>query len=257
MPPLEKPGDAARPGDGARPSDGGHRGPAEVPARSTGNGADRPAGQPELRSAAGPGTRDRSPAETLNRADYNQARHARPAIERAAAPPEKQDHANSGPPQRADGDSVRALYGEYLGNSTTIDITGPGRDRGTNVVGEKPDKSPGDTGDLPPKGTDLLETEDKGESRGDKFRKKLNDDIGDVIDLEKDGVETVKNLMERPSPAGHPEMPVNSRPVFGSEIPQHGTVDAGSVAELGLVLGVVGFQAGRWIHHKIETARKE
>jgi len=29
------------------------------------------------------------------------------------------------------------------------------------------------------------------------------------------------------------------------------------MAELGLVLGVIGFQAGRWVHHKVETLRKE
>ena len=199
----------------------------------------------------------RSPAETPNRADHNEARHARPPIERAGAPPERRDTGYSWPPPQADRDRARALYREDFGGKTTADSAGPGRDRGTNVVGDKPAKSPGDTSGLPPTGADLLEMEDKDESRADKFRKKFYGEFDDVIDSAKDQVETVKDLLERPSPTGHPEVPVNSGPVFGPEIPQHATVDPSSITEMGMVLGVIGFQAGRWIHHKIEALRKE
>lgn len=83
---------------------------------------------------------------------------------------------------------------------------GPERDRGTNVVGDKPDKSPGDTSDLPPTGADLLEMEGKDESRADKFRNKFYGELEDVIDSTKDQVETVKDLLEGPSPTGHPRL---------------------------------------------------
>jgi hypothetical protein len=249
-PPLQRPGDAERSGDG------GHRGAAEAAARGAGNGPDRHHGQDELRRETGTGRRDRSPAETPSRAQHNEARHARPPIERAAAPPERRDTGDSWPPPQADRDSARALYREDFGTKATADSARHGRDRGINVVGDKSDKSPGDTSDLPPTGADLLEMEDKDESRADKFRKKLYGEFDDVIDSEKNGVETVMDLTERP-PTGHPEVQVNSGPVFGPEIPQHATVDPSSVTELAMVLGVISFQAGRLIHHKIETLRKE
>jgi hypothetical protein len=197
------------------------------------------------------------PAETSGRADHNESRHARPPIERAGAPPESRDTDRSWPPPQADRDRARALYREDFGGKTTADSSGSGHDRGTNVVGDKPDKSPGDTSDLPPTGTDLLETEDKDESRADKFRKKFYGEFDDVIDSAKDQVETVQDLLARPSPSGHPEVPVNSGPVFGPEVLQHGSVDPSSITEMGLVLGVIGFQTGRWIHHKVEALRKE
>jgi hypothetical protein len=114
-----------------------------------------------------------------------------------------------------------ALYREYLRDITTADLTGPGRERGTNAVGEKDEESPGEASGRPPSGPELLEAEGKDASRGNKFRKEIDKDIGDVIDLENTGLETVKDLMARPSPTGHPEVPVNSGPVFGPDTPQH------------------------------------
>jgi hypothetical protein len=246
------------PGDGERHGDEGHRRPAEAAARSAERGADRHLGQAELRHETGTGTRDRPSAETPSRAEHNQARHARPPIERAAAPPERADVVHSWPPPQADRDSARALYREDFGTKTTADSFGLGRDRGTNVVGDKPDKSPGDTSDLPPSGADLLEMEDEDESRFDKLRNEVYREFKEVADSAKDQAETAQDLVLRPPPAGHPEVAVNSRPAFGPEISQHATVDVGSITELSLVLGVVGFQTGRWIHHKVvEALRKE
>ena len=201
--------------------------------------------------------RPRQREHTPSRAEHNEARHARPPIEQAGAPPEKRDTGYSWPPPRADMNHARALYREEFGSKARADSAGPGSDRGTNVVGDKPGKSPGDTSDLPPTGADLLEMEGKDRSRGDKFRKEVDKDIGDVIDLEKTGVETVKDLMARPSPTGHPEVAVNSSSVFGPDTPQHAAVDPSAVAEMTMVVGVIAFQAGRWIHHKMERLREE
>ena len=250
-PPLQRPGDAERSDDGE------HRGPAEAAARGAGNRADHHPGQAELRHETGTGRRDRSPTETPSRAEHNEARHARPPIEQVAAPPKRPDDGYSWPPPQADRDSARALYREDFGSKATADNAGRGRDRGINVVGEKPDKSPGDTSDLPPTGADLLEMEDEDESRADKFRHELYGEFDDVADSAKDQAATVQNLLVRP-PAGHPEVAVNSGPAFGPETPQHASVDPSSITELGLVLGVIGFQAERWIHHKVvEALRKE
>jgi hypothetical protein len=99
--------------------------------------------------------------------------------------------------------------------------------------------------------------EDEDESRANKFWNKINDDFDDVTDSAKDEAVTVKDLLVRPPPAGQPEVAVNSGPAFGPEMPQHAIPDAGSITKLGLVLGVIGFQAGRWMHHKAETLWKE
>jgi hypothetical protein len=152
---------------------------------------------------------------------------------------------------------ARALYREEFGSKARADSAGPGRDRGTNVVGDKPDKSPGDTSDLPPTGADLLDMEGKDGSRADKFRNRFYGELEDVIDSTKNQVETVNDLLARPSPTGHPEVPFNSGPAFGPEIPQHASVDPSSITEMCMVLGVIGFQAARWIHHKVEGLREE
>lgn len=138
-PPLERPGDAEH----AR--DSRHRGPVEATDRSAGSGTDRHAGQAELQREADTGPRHRTPAETPSRAERNEARHARPPIERAAAPPERRDDGYSWPPPQADRDSARALYREDFGTKATADSARHGRDRGINVIGDKPDRSPGDT----------------------------------------------------------------------------------------------------------------
>jgi hypothetical protein len=250
-PPLDRSGDAKRAGDGGR------QGPAEAGARGAATDTDHHAGPAELQRDAGTGPRDRSSTQTPSRAEHNEARHARPPIEQAATtPPERRDDGYSWPPPQADRDSARALYREDFGAKAIADSARYGRDRGINVVGERPDKSPGDTSGLPPSGADLLAMEDKDEARGDRFRKKLYGEFDDVIDSEKAGVATVMDLTDRP-PAGHPEVQVNSGPAFGPEIPQHATVDPSSITELVMVLGVVGFQTGRWMHHKAETLWKE
>ena len=227
------------------------------PARATGAGAERPAEQAQSSARSQPGSRGRASAEAPSRTEHNEARRARPPIERAQEPPERRDTDSSWPPSQADRDSARALYREYRKDRTTTDPTGSGHERGTKSVGEKDNESPGEASGRPPTGPELLKAEGKETSRGDKFQKQVNEDIGDVIDLGNTGVETVKDLMAQPSPTGHPEVLANSHPAFGPETPQHAGVDPSAVAEMTLVLGVIGFQAGRWLHHKIEKPRKE
>jgi hypothetical protein len=214
---------------------------------------ERPAEQGALPREAGPSARGHSAAEGLSRTEHNEARHARPPIERAKEQRETPDDAYSWPPPQADRDRARALYREDFG---VLAGAGSGRDRGVNTVGDRPDRSPGDTSDLPPTGAELLEAENEEDSRGDRFIRKVEREIGDVIDQAKSQVETVNDLLVRP-PTGHPEVAVNSGPVLGPEAVQHSAVDPSATAELGMVLGVIGFQAVRWLHHKVETWRKD
>jgi hypothetical protein len=168
-------------------------------------------------------------------------------------PPARQDHGDAWPPPKADQDSARALYAQDFGTKATARDASGGRERGTNVVGDKPENSPGDTSDLPPTGEELLEMEgDDKKPRLEKFRDKFFDELEDINDATKEQGETLRSLMDRPPPAGHPEVAVNAGPMIRPEMPQHVTVDVGSAVELAMVAGVIGYQAGRWIEHKVE-----
>jgi hypothetical protein len=121
------------------------------------------------------------------------------------------------------------------------------------VVGDKPEKSPGDTSDLPPTGEELLEMENEDDSHLDKFQNEFYKEAEDALDSASDLAETVQDFMDRPPPAGHPEIAVNAGPAIGPEVPQHATVDAGSAAEMTIVLAVIGCRAIGWAHHKVDT----
>jgi hypothetical protein len=141
----------------------------------------------------------------------------------------------------------RAMYQEF--RETQASDTG--RESGSNVVGDKPDRSPGDISDLPPTGEELLEAESDEATRPEKFRNKVYRSFDDVTDAAKDQSEAVQNLLERPQPAGHPEVAVPSRPEIVSASSQQGPIDAGTMVETFLVVGVLGYELGRWLRHKV------
>lgn len=146
-------------------------------------------------------------------------------------------------------------HGHGAGREPVTDFPSS-REQGRNIVGDKPDRSPGDTSDLPPSGERLLEADDDTTgSRLERFGKKVAREVGDVTDGAKSQAETVRDLLQRPSPAGHPEAPVRSGPVSGSDAPHQAAPDPGAIAELGVVAGVIGFRVAQWVHHKVD-ARK-
>ena len=152
-------------------------------------------------------------------------------------------------------DRARSLYREDFGKESRPGSLHGGRDRGDNVVGDKPAKSPGDTSDLPPSGEELLETADEDKPRVERFRNKFYRELDDVTDSAKDQAQSVQDLLESRPPAGHAEVQVPTGPSIGPETQQHATVDAGSATEMCMLLGVVGFQFGRWVHHKVDELR--
>jgi hypothetical protein len=169
----------------------------------------------------------------------------RPAETTEAGQPADGTSSTDRPPPQADRDRWHAMYQEFLQDTTA------GRDQGVNIVGDKPDRSPGDTSDLPPSGEQLLHMEKEEASRFDKFRNELNRDFGDISDVVKQKAETAQQILERPPPIGHPEVAVPAGPQIRPETQAHAIPDVGTVADIGLVLGVVGIQTGRWIRHKL------
>jgi hypothetical protein len=141
------------------------------------------------------------------------------------------------------------MYQDYLKDATT------GRDKGVNVVGDQADRSPEDTSDLTPAGEQLANMEKDGASRFDKFRSELNKDFGDISDVVSEKAETVQQLLERPRPSSHPEVRVPTGPQIGPETPAHSIPDAGTVADIGLVLGVLTIQTVHWLRHKLDEVK--
>jgi hypothetical protein len=157
--------------------------------------------------------------------------------------------------------NVTHYHGEFKGQPVDLYTDGsrwsPGdREPGENVVGEKPDKPPGDTSDLPPTGEHLVDMEREKLSRFEGLRRESEKEEnldGLHSEVEHDADTIQKWLQGRP-PAGHAEQPVLTSPQIGPEV-HHYEVEAGSLATMGLMLGVLGVEAVRWAHRRLETLR--
>jgi hypothetical protein len=144
------------------------------------------------------------------------------------------------------------MYQEYRREQDHPD---DGWGQGTNVVGDKPDRSPGDTSDLPPTGEELLSTRGDRESRLERLRREtespetfddLQDNLGKNVNLAHD-------VFHRPEPTGsHTEVPSHQPELT---VPVHQGTDAGQIAVTGLVVGVLGVELFRWVRHKVSSLK--
>jgi hypothetical protein len=125
------------------------------------------------------------------------------------------------------------------------------RDLGRNTVGEKPDRSPRDTSDLPPAGDELVETADRDKPRMERLKNAAFQEFGDVVDGVKDETDSILNVMSKPMPTGHTEVPVRDGPTAAPMEAQHAAASPDSVVQLLLVGGVIAFQAGHWAERKV------
>ncbi|MDQ2875856.1 MAG: hypothetical protein M3Y33_14125, partial [Actinomycetota bacterium] len=143
-------------------------------------------------------------------------------------------------PSPADRDAIRALLQKMKGEET-----GAGWARGVNVVGARPDRSPGDSSISPPTGEKLVAMEKEDISRADKFRRAINREFGDVDDGAKGMAGMIQNWLSLPPPPTHPAAgpPGGSRDA--ADIPHHGSPSPGAVIETGLVVAVVVVEEAR------------
>jgi hypothetical protein len=167
----------------------------------------------------------------------------------------EQDRGGTWPPPQADRDRARALYEEDFGAKRAVSDAQPGRDRGTNVVGDKPVKSPGDTSDLPPTGEELLETADEDAPRTEKIHNQFYKSFDDIDDAAKTMVTSAKAFLDQPPPTGHPGVLVDTQPQWEPESAPNATPDAGSFAEIALVSVVLGDRTIDWAKHKLAEMR--
>jgi hypothetical protein len=121
------------------------------------------------------------------------------------------------------------------------------RQVGIPVVGEKPDKSPGDTSDLPPTGDALLKPDETDVPRYKRFGREVFREVEEARDLGQNLAETAHNVLSQPSPTGY--VGVTPRDATVTNIPT-AAPDPGSIASLVVVSGVLGFRAAEAAHHK-------
>jgi hypothetical protein len=129
---------------------------------------------------------------------------------------------------------------------------GSGWGQGTNVVGDKPSRSPGDTSDLPPTGEELVEMEDDSGSHLEKLRRKIYERVDDISDGSEEYGGTLAQLLERPPTETHTLVPTTPHDMPNHQ--EHG-VDGGHLATAGLVVGVLGFELFRTINNRVRAWR--
>jgi hypothetical protein len=170
---------------------------------------------------------------------------ARPAETAVAS--RAQGHGDTWPPPQADRDSARALYAEDFGSRHAA----VGRDRGANVVGDKPARSPGDTSDLPPTGAELVETADEDKPRMEKFSNAFYKGFDDIDDGAKTMVTSAKEFLDQPPPTGHAAVVADTHAHWVPESTPDATPGVGDVMEVVLVAGVLADRAFHWVRNRV------
>jgi hypothetical protein len=118
------------------------------------------------------------------------------------------------------------------------------------VIGDEPDRSPGDTSDLPPSGEELVETADEDAPRTEKFRHQLYEAMEDIDDSLTDVAPTAQQILDQPPPTGHPGVMVDV-PHLGPEFTPIATPSVVGMVELALVAGVIAERAVHWGRDKM------
>jgi hypothetical protein len=145
------------------------------------------------------------------------------------------------------------LHETYLGwrNEIAEPRQGTGWEQGASVVGDKPDKSPDDRSGLPPTGEELIHLESDDASRLERLGNKIYEEFDDIADVAEKVSNRAQELFDLRPPAGHPEVRVPTQPYVTPTAEQHETPDAGNIAQLGLVLGVIGFRTYQSVRRKL------
>jgi hypothetical protein len=220
---------APGPGDGQQEhSPPGHH---ESPAADA--GATTPAAGDEISPGAGPapdaGTRPQ--AQDIAAEPDAAGSDARPAA------------ADSEWPSAADRDRWHSMYQDFLASAQA----GPGQDAG--VVAEKPDTSPWDTSGLPPTGEELLDMEPEesraAAARREFYKPEILENVHRTIEHDANGIQ---QFFERPPTGSHTDVPAATP---HASPPGFDTVSGTDMATAALAAGIVAFELGRKMHHKL------
>jgi hypothetical protein len=92
-------------------------------------------------------------------------------------------------------------------------------------------------------------------SRLDKLRRWYTREFEDVDDTITKNMQNIQDALQRPAPpTGSASTEVPTHPAYMPQV-THATVDAASVAELALVLSVIGMRTRDWAQHKVAETR--
>jgi hypothetical protein len=132
-----------------------------------------------------------------------------------------------------------------------------GHDRGTNLAGPKPERSPGDVSGLPPAGDELAEMESSRKSRFSELLREAEkeENLDNLHDAIEEDASTVQRWLSARPPEGHAEQAVPAHhPYITAGVPEHG-IEGGDAASALMVAGILTIHLARWIDDKL-THRK-
>jgi hypothetical protein len=203
----------------------------------------------ETTAAAEPGHEITAPGTTVAADQHQPAGH--PGSVPAEGAPELDSGHETGPDEHqdgladaGDGHRVSHYHGEFKGQALDLYTDGtrwaPGdRVDGANVVGDKPDRSPGDTSDLPPSGEQLLAMDGDKASRAERMRREGYRQADGLLGIASKWTEVGHDLLARQPPAGHAE--VSTGPGI-SAAPREG-LNPGDTASALLVFSALAAEA--------------
>ena len=263
-----------------RHGDSGSRAQADTGTRSYSSDGGRRTEHGQIGRTADSPASQHPRAETPNRAEFNQARHAAPPIHRVESPPDRAEQGSgaqrperASPERPAAEDAARSAGPDtrLKPEATLADKreTGSRPDGSASEVEERPradfswisvgeaDRTLGDTNPtgigLKPAGEQLLEMDSK-KSRAEAFRDEFYnpETIEDFRDECEDKADRVQQLFERPPTSSHADVPVHHPYIT---VPEAEHLSANELAMTGLVVGILAFETARTIRGKVHELR--
>jgi hypothetical protein len=125
-----------------------------------------------------------------------------------------------------------------------------GREQGTNLVGDKPDRSPDDRSDLPPTGEELIDMESDSMSRFDRLRNHIYKQADDITDVAEKTGNRALELWERPPTETHAEIPIGHPEITNPAPP---ALDGGQLVLASLTVGMLGYELLRAVKNRVDT----
>jgi hypothetical protein len=167
-----------------------------------------------------------------------------------AAPQHEQDTGEwPSPEERA---QLHETYLDWRNKIATGPDHGTAEDQRTNLVGNKPDKSPGDRRDLPPTGEELIDMESDSASRFDRLRGHVYKEADDITDVAEKAGNRALQLFDHPPTETHTEVP-SGHPEITNPTPP--TVEGGQLVLAGLMVGMLGYELGRTVKNRVDAWR--
>jgi hypothetical protein len=172
-------------------------------------------------------------------------------LDQSDAPDSATDAEPDDEPSPEDRERLHALYQDYLKEQQSVQD--PGRAQGSDIVSDKPDKSPGDTSDLPPTGQELVDMESSKDSRFDALlhEAEKEENLDGLHDALEDSGNTVEKLLTARPPEMHAEQPVPVAPYYAPSVPDH-AIDGGSTVSAIMTAGIVTVHLVRWMKDRLE-----